>query len=234
MSHHRVVKNAAMRTLFFDIDGTLLTTPLVGSDALAESLADEFGLKEADCDLSFAGRTDRDLIREILQRNEIEVTADTQGRLRRRYTLALRTKLASKAGHILPGVLDLLRVLSAKPGIHLAVLTGNFPETARMKLEAFDLIRFFSTIVGGDLDVSRDDMARRAMEQLVRRTGKTARKNVIVIGDTANDVRCARSIGARSLAVCTGSASHDELRAAEADHVVADLCDHSVLKFLIE
>jgi phosphoglycolate phosphatase len=222
-----------MRTLFFDIDGTLLVTDRAGGGALALAMRDEFGIDDFPLDrVKFGGRTDRDLVREFLTVAGLEATAENQGRLRRRYAGALRAVLNEVGGEVLPGVQELLQALSVAPDVFLAVMTGNFPETARMKLETYRLVDFFSWVVGGDLDVIRCDMARRAADQLVRRHGEAARQDMIVIGDTPHDVRCAHSIGARCLAVCTGSASRRELEIAGADRIVEDLADADALGFL--
>ena len=50
-------------------------------------------------------------------------------------------------------------------------------------------------------------------------------RDAVVIGDTPLDVGCAAHVGARSLAVATGSHSVEELRAAGADVVLQDLSD---------
>ena len=222
-----------MRTLFFDIDGTLLVTQKSGGNALAQAMADEFGVSDVPLEqIRFGGRTDRDLVREFLLTAGIEPSDDNQGRLRRCYAIKLRNSLPNVAGEVLPGVFELLRSLSGLPDLLLAVMTGNFPETARMKLETFRLLDYFPWVVGGDLDVVRCDMARRAADQLVRRHGDGARDDMIVIGDTVNDVLCAHSIGARCLAVCTGSATREELQSAGADRIVGNLADGAAFEYL--
>ncbi|WP_182867808.1 HAD family hydrolase [Rhodopirellula sp. JC639] len=223
-----------MRTLFFDIDGTLLVTQSAGSGALVQAMRAEFEATEASADgIRFGGRTDRDLVCEFLVAAGIDPTPENQGRLRRRYAVTLREVLRTVQGNVLPGVTELLPALSATSHVSLAVMTGNFPETARMKLETFRLIDYFPWVVGGDLDAIRCDMARRAADQLARRRGEAARDDVIVIGDTPNDVRCAHSIGAKCLAVCTGTASRDELESAGADRIVNDLTDQAAMEFLV-
>ena len=47
----------------------------------------------------------------------------------------------------------------------------------------------------------------------------------VVIGDTPDDIACARAAGARAIAVATGSFSLDQLTAAGGDVVLADLSD---------
>jgi len=54
-----------------------------------------------------------------------------------------------------------------------------------------------------------------------------------VIGDTPNDVECARAAGAVAVAVATGSYSVDELRETGADVVFTDLSEtEAFLKLL--
>lgn len=218
-----------MRNLFFDIDGTLLSAPGVGQRALEDALRAEFAIAHPDCRLDFGGKTDRDLVGQLLRRNGLAVDEGSRGRVRRGYSFALGQHLTKASGTIHPGVTELLDRLQTFSHVNLFVMTGNFPETARMKLEAFNLIGYFSRVVGGDLDEERDDLARRALQQL-RRSG--AGSDVIVIGDTANDVRCAKAIGARCLAVCTGSGTRDDLANAGAEQVVTDLRDEQVVHFL--
>lgn len=55
--------------------------------------------------------------------------------------------------------------------------------------------------------------------------GRSSHGEVIVIGDTLYDITCARSIGARCVAVATGHASVDDLRVGEPDIAVETLED---------
>lgn len=226
-----VIDFGIMRTLFFDIDGTLLVSHGAGSIALRRAVEIEFGLSDFSAeDIEFGGRTDVDLVGQILTVCELPNTPENSGRLRRSYSGLLRQSLREVGGNVLPGVFQLLQTLTPMEHLNLAVLTGNYPETARMKLEAFDLMDFFNWVVGGDLDLHRNDMARRAL-QLLQRQHPNA-DDVMVIGDTVNDVRCAHAIGAKCLAVCTGSGARRDLEKAGADKIVETLEDASVLSFL--
>ena len=72
----------------------------------------------------------------------------------------------------------------------------------------------------------RDDVAREALGEVQRRfNGRVAAERIWVIGDTPLDVRCARSIGARAVAVATGWHSRDELAEHAPDLLLTDLSD---------
>lgn len=211
------------RTLLFDIDGTLLTTAGGGYRALARALREEFDVEQPDVDIIFSGRTDHSIVVELLQRNKVSPTATACGRLRRRYLHFFDDELQKTGGIVLPGVPELLSQLAERSEANVAVMTGNFPESAHRKLEYFQLRQHVQWIVGGNLDAHRDDLARRAAKLIVQRYGNDALNNVIVIGDTPADVQCAHAIGARCVAVATGIHDLEELRLANPWQLCPDL-----------
>ena len=213
-----------MRILLFDIDGTLLTTS-GGNRAFARAIETEFGIKSADTNISFSGRTDRGLLPELLHRNQVPVTGANCGRLRQAYMRFFEHEIESTDGTALPGVPALLAALYGRSDIVVAVMTGNFPESATRKLEHFQLSTYVSWVIGGDLDVERDNMALRATRLIESKHGPEALDDVIVIGDTPADIQCGHAIGARVLAVATGQYSMDQLQAASPWHLRADLSE---------
>ena len=108
----------------------------------------------------------------------------------------------------------------------LGLLTGNFVEGARIKLEYFDLWKYFRCGAFGDDASDRNHLVPVAIER-ARECGfiDAAPTDVVVIGDTPHDIACARAVGAMPIAVATGSYSVDQLKAAGADVVFKDLSD---------
>lgn len=222
-----------MRTLLFDIDGTLLVSDGGGRRAFEQAFRLEFGIADADIDVPFSGRTDAGLIAELLLRNGVPAGPRERGRLRRRYASCLPAELARRGGRVLPGVVELLTRLSADPRVQVAAMTGNLPETATRKLEHFELLRHFRFLVGGDLDAERDGLARRAAARILARFGEAATRDVMVIGDTPDDIRCGRAIRASVIGVCTGRHSRDELAAERPAAIFSDMTDVSALFSLL-
>ncbi len=200
-----------MRTLLFDIDGTLLLSGGGGREAMRHALAIEFGIQDAWADVCFSGRTDRFLLDELLSGNGIDPNHESRERFRSRYVSLFPNYARAAGGRVLPGVIELLQRLSQDPRVRVAVMTGNLPETATAKLEHFGLNHFTQWIVGGDLDVERDAMARRAADLIRDRYGDEATEDVVVIGDSPYDVRCGHAIGAAVVAVCTGLHTREQL-----------------------
>jgi phosphoglycolate phosphatase-like HAD superfamily hydrolase len=138
---------------------------------------------------------------------------------------------------VLPGVRETLCVLSKQPRYRSALLTGNIEPMAHLKLELVGLDQFF-TLPGafGDESHQRRDLPARAAERIRRHLQlDLAAQQFIVIGDTPNDIDCARCFGARAVAVGTGRFySTDELLACKPDALLADLTDLELVMSTLE
>lgn len=223
-----------MRTLLFDIDGTLLLAGGSGREALRRAIELEFGIVDGWADVAFSGRTDRALLCEVLAGNQLPQDGQAQGRLRRRYAALFPEYLRAAPAAVLPGVVELLSHLSVDPRVRVAVMTGNLPETATRKLEHLKLLRYVEWISGGDLDVERDALAQRTAASIRRRYGETAADDIVVIGDTPHDIRCAQSIAAPVVAVCTGNYRREQLEPLQPLAVWDDFSDwRSVFEVLV-
>jgi len=213
----------ANHLLLFDIDGTLVHAAGAGRLALTRALTTEFGIAEPLLEVEFAGRTDRAIASEALARNGLE-PRENFARYLEAYLMHLPAALEERRGRVLDGVRELLPVLTARTDAVLGILTGNVERAARMKLAHFELDAFFEG--GGcggfgDHHHERDEVARAAERAFVTHAKEAV---VWVVGDTPADVRCARAIGARAIAVAAGFTSYEELRASHPDHLLRDLC----------
>src|SRR4029077_12785038 len=105
---------------------------------------------------------------------------------------------------ILPGVRDVLDRLAAHSGAHLALLTGNFERGAQIKLEYFDLWRYFGAGAFGNRTHDRNSLLETALARVAAAGGPSiTAAETVVVGDTPLDVAVAVAGGARSLAVAT-------------------------------
>lgn len=214
-----------MKQVFlFDIDGTLINTSGAGGAALNLALQDTFGIAEPK-KVSLSGRTDRGIALEFFEHHQIEPSESNWLRFRDAYLTRLRTTLPLRKGIVLPGVRELLARIASVSQTAVGLLTGNILEGARHKLEHFDLYKHFAFGGFGDDHPCRDDVARSALRCVQTQFGDCHHRELWVIGDTPLDIRCARAIGAKVVAVATGSSSIDELRSFAPDFVVESLED---------
>jgi phosphoglycolate phosphatase-like HAD superfamily hydrolase len=215
--------------ILFDIDGTLVLTGGAGGRAMTLAFEEIFAVPHAFQGIPMAGRTDAWILNDAAAAHAIPQDSPDLARFRDAYVRHLAIELdkpgVARKG-LMPGVRELLDVLAPRDDVYLALLTGNYEAGARLKLEYFDLWRYFPCGAFGDDAPHRNVLVQKAITRVEACGGPSfAAANAVVIGDTPLDVGCAVFAGARSLAVATGSHSVDELRAAGADIVMQDLGD---------
>jgi phosphoglycolate phosphatase-like HAD superfamily hydrolase len=223
-----------IRLVLFDIDGTLIHTGGAGVRAFSEAFAEEFGLADADKKLSFSGRTDTGLALEFFRTHGREPDAAELNRFFAGYLRRLELHLHSLQGGVFPGVTRWLEDLAAHPSAPVTgLLTGNLRAGAERKLRRYDLWESFSLGAFADGHAERDAIAGEALATGRQRLGAgLAGEEILVIGDTPLDVRCARAIGAKALAVGTGGATMEALHACAPDWLARDLEEISVADVL--
>lgn len=223
-----------MRLILFDIDGTLLWTDGAGRRAIQQALVEEMGTAGPIDTYRFDGKTDPQIVRELMTLAE-HPEAEVEERIAavcRRYVGLLEAELAkpAQATRVFPGVRELLAELEPHEAAGRALvglLTGNLEGGAALKLRSagLDPARFAVGAFGSD-SPRRPDLPAIAAERATRRVGKKfTGPEIVIVGDTPDDVACGRPIGARTVAVATGFYDVDQLRAAGAAHVFAHLTD---------
>ena len=227
-----------LRVLLWDIDGTLLRSARVGAfrDYTAPVLESLFGTSGRLNELTVSGMTDLQIVAEAL-RNEgftPEHVRERVAEIRARFMAEMERVAATATADAplfrrLPGAHEILTRVAAHPRYLSSLLTGNLEPAARLKLRLVGLDAFFRRLPGSFGDDSHD---RRDLPALAAaRINQHLRLNLrptqfIIIGDTPNDIACAKHFGARSVAVCTGRydtaatlAPHDP------DAILQDLTD---------
>lgn len=218
------------KLVLFDIDGTLVLTGGAGLRAMNRAGESMFGVSNMLDGVAVAGRTDWIILRDALRRIGRDLDDGLFARLRAEHVANLREEIEA-AGEgvkaVMPGIDALLPVLQSRPDVSLGLLTGNFHEAARIKLEHFDLWRYFTCGAYGDDAEDRNELVPVAVARARERGVPPVRfEDVVVIGDTPHDIACAQAVGAQAIGVATGTYTVDQLRDAGAAVVFADLSDH--------
>jgi phosphoglycolate phosphatase len=217
-----------MHVCLFDIDGTLIKSGGAGKAALEAALAEEFGVTRPIDKLELSGRTDRAILADLFRQHVIDDTPENHARLSAAYLRHLPRYLHT--GWVLPGIAALLAHLVQRQDVVIGLLTGNVRDGAKVKLGFFGLYEYFKFGGFGDLHLDRDDVAREALSEVRRQlNGAIHPERIWVVGDTPLDIRCARSIGARAVAVATGWHSLTELAEHRPDLLLTDLADPAPL-----
>jgi phosphoglycolate phosphatase-like HAD superfamily hydrolase len=223
-----------MRLVLFDIDGTLLWTNGAGRRAIHRALLDEMGTAGPIEAYRFDGKTDPQIVRELLElaghpdaQSERCVTA-----VCRRYVDLLTAELAkpTQVTKLYPGIAELLTALEPHEDAGRAIvglLTGNVEHGAALKLRSagLDPGRFAVGAFGSDSH-RRSDLPAVAAKRATEKTGhRFTGADIVIVGDTPDDVACAQPMAARTVGVATGFYDVAALRAAGATHVFQNLAD---------
>jgi phosphoglycolate phosphatase-like HAD superfamily hydrolase len=201
-----------MTVLFWDIDGTLLTTARAGvfawEDAVRELTGREFELAS----VRIAGLTDYQIAVRTFETLGIEADEPFVRRFVDRYGELLPASLPRKQGRVMPNVREILDALCHRSDIRSYLLTGNTRAGARAKLTHYGLMQYFPDGAFADDAADRSTIACRALE-VAKRAAAVDERRIFVIGDTPHDIECGRAIRARTIAVASGGYTREELTA---------------------
>jgi phosphoglycolate phosphatase-like HAD superfamily hydrolase len=214
--------------VLWDIDHTLIDCGTVARRAVEAAFRRATGLPLSRT-WSYQGRTETANATELLRAHELDPAELLPG-----YLDLLVAELHDRAadladeGHALPGARQALRALSEQRAVRQSVLTGNLLALAELKLAAFGLTDYLDLRLGafGEDAYDRSDLPECAFERTERVLGRRfSGADTVIIGDTVRDVAAAHAVGARAVAVATGTVPAAELAAAGADAVLPDLRD---------
>ncbi len=216
------------KLVLFDIDGTILLTAGAGRRAIVAAVGEHVGATAGLHEVRFDGKTDPQIVAELLEAaghprphhlERIEALCS-------RYVDLLQYELRQPTTRttLMPGVLELLDRLESEDVV-LGLLTGNMARGAALKLRSarIDVQRFRVGAYGSDA-ADRAALPPIAAQRAQSYFGRVpSGSEVVIIGDTPADVACGTCIGARAIAVATGSYSVAELMSCAPHAAFEDL-----------
>lgn len=216
--------------ILFDIDGTLMIPgDRAHATALLEAFRTVFSLEPDLEGVQLAGMLDAQITRQLLAKHDVDYRSvltevaqvmDIMGDL---YSSAIGSN--SLVDRRLPGVVESVEAVKELE-FQIGTLTGNARRVAEVKLGAAELGELTQVGGFGDRVVNRSDLVFDALETLKQRTNMTIpAAQVVLVGDTPQDIDAARNSGARVVAVTTGRYDEVQLRQSGADLVLPDLTD---------
>lgn len=212
------------RLILFDIDGTLVQGG-PAKDAFVDAMTETYGTPGPLKEVSFAGKTDPQIARELLRGaglGDSDIDAGLE-HLWVKYLANLEALLPEDPVRVLPGVEELLAALMAYDDVGVGLLTGNIVGGARLKLASGGLWEHFTFGSYGSDHEERDELPAIAVGRARELYGDLVRAELaVVVGDTPRDVACGRAGGTMTVAVATGSFTPAQLAAAGPDHLLDD------------
>ncbi|MEW5984246.1 MAG: haloacid dehalogenase-like hydrolase [Acidobacteriota bacterium] len=223
--------------LFWDIDGTLLTTARAGVLALEDACREVTGHTLDLQAIKSDGLTDHQLTVKILEQAGRKPTTELVERFLRHHESRLPHRLPQRRGRVLDGIREALAYLrERRPDIHSMLLTGNTAAGARAKLAHYGLQKLFDGGAFSEDTGPRAGIAVRALASVREKFPEAAIEpgHIFVIGDTPHDIDAARAIGARCIAVATGAYPQAALEAHGAWMVLERVPDPPAFEALID
>lgn len=220
-----------MKLLLFDIDGTLLSTSGAGIKAADMAFEKIYNIKNVMSGIKTDGKTDPMILKEMfavgLKREYLQSEADL---IFDEYVWYLDSELLNGGKiDILPGIYELLTLLSNDANNLLGLATGNIKPGAWLKLRHSGLDKFFKFGGFGSDSEYREKLIRKAIERS-RDYCHSGIDKIYVIGDTPLDIIHGSAAGAITVAVATGRYTKSELLSHKPDYIFDNL--HNSMDFL--
>ncbi|MBS7647878.1 MAG: HAD family hydrolase [Candidatus Bathyarchaeia archaeon] len=160
---------------------------------------------------------------EIFMRNNGKTADQIEENRRKALTIAEKYELeAAKATSLQPGIKEVLKALK-DIGLKMGICTVNSQKSADYILERFGIKDFFTAVI------TREKVKRVKPNiehlQATLEALKVSPKEVLVIGDSQADVKCARELNATAVGIPTGTSTLKELIDAGADYLITSVTD---------
>jgi phosphoglycolate phosphatase len=219
------------RLVLFDIDGTLLWPDRIGRASLKEGLEAVYGTSGNVETYSLGGSLDKQTVRILMSEAGIDEATiwERFDALGQAMEASLRERIAAKLHNVraLPGGIELVNALHQHEEVLLGLVTGNFRNTALLKLEAAGYgTSMFQVGAFGHEAEERAALPPIAVQRAREMSGiDFCDHQIVIIGDTPADVECAQSVNARTIAVLTGWSSREALIGTNPHYLFDDLSD---------
>lgn len=218
------------KLVLFDIDGTIMNTDGGGAVSCQRALETLFDRPVSLDNYKMSGKTDTQIVLELMEREGVgrDVTMGKLNAICDLYIEGLEREVVDWDPQICLGIPALLDRLSEMSDVLLGLLTGNIERGAEVKLNRLDLWGYFKTGAFGDRTPERRMLPGIAQRVAEEQTGQRfEQKDIVVIGDTPNDILCGRDLDVKAIAVATGSFDLDTLASYDPDYLFGDLSDTS-------
>ena len=215
------------RLILFDVDQTLISTRGGDRKALNDTFRELHGIDDAFEGISFGGRMDLSIMGQVYLHWGVPEGDRCLGDFKARYFELLEQVLKDwEMGIVYPGIPELLRALDSRAEVQMGLATGNFRESAFIKLRKYGLDTFFEEGGFGGDHLDRPKVVADAILKCQTLSGMVyEREDIFVIGDSVSDVEAGRANGINSVAVATGHYDTVKLKALGPTFVFEDLSD---------
>jgi phosphoglycolate phosphatase-like HAD superfamily hydrolase len=212
----------------FDVDGTLTDTSAVDSDCYLAALGSALDVREVDSDWdTYTDCTDAGILAEVFHArygrrpSTLEVSRFVDEFARR-----LQASHREDAARFAPiaGAPQLLQRLRRCQEWHVAIATGGWDRSARLKLGFAAIAVDGVPLASADDSPSRETILRCAIQRARNHWGPVSFSRIVAVGDAEWDVRAASRLALPFVGVASGDRA-ETLRARGARTILEDFRD---------
>ena len=218
-----------MKLAIFDIDGTLTETNEVDDECFVKALAASHQITDIETDWTkYEHVTDSGIVSEILKMR-LKRSSNNVDFLRfKSYFMENLNKFAAKDETLfseISGARAMLERLKLEKDWAIALATGCFYDSAKLKLEKAKIMVEDFPIGTADDAVSREEILQTAIEKSSEHYGQTQFEKVVSIGDGVWDVRTAKNLDLDFIGIAGGKRA-GTLREEGAAYIIEDFRDY--------
>ncbi|HEX6801620.1 MAG TPA: HAD family hydrolase [Candidatus Binatia bacterium] len=215
--------NSNMRLVIFDVDGTL-TDSAVDTCCFLRAFVDVCGFTDVDSDWSrYKNATDVGVFCEVFESHNGRAPSSHETTKFREHLFQLFRSAAWESPFpVIPGAPEMLALLNRSSGYRVAIATGCWRESARIKMASGAMDYDAYPSASADDAPERATIIQLAVKRAAIRYGGLA--DSVYVGDGIWDAAACRTLRIPFIGIGIGSRA-EELREAGAVHVFADLAD---------
>ncbi len=210
-----------MKLVLFDVDGTLLRSEFAHRKVYHNMFREVYGIDARIEEIYSSGKTTQLIVEEILEKHGLGRKIAKQKI--NEAILHMANGIKSKKIIILPGVKQVLQELSKNKNIKLGVVSGSAKKITEATLKKSKLLHYFKIRSFGDNLENRKQIIENA-----KRKVKT--REVVLIGDSIYDVKVAKEMHAKIIAVSTGpETTYAQLKKLKPDFVFKNMSNYKLV-----
>lgn len=217
-----------MQLVVFDIDDTLTKSMAVDNDCFVRSLEQIFGFRNVSTDWStYRHVTDAGIVNELFERQfERRPTAREIETFRAYFLTELRTGIERNPIEPMNGAKLILHTLCASARHDVALATGAWQASARIKLRSAGLDDTDIPLASSDDHFARTEILKKAIASARHRNNDRNYSSTVYVGDGVWDATTCDELGLSFLGIASGRQS-TMLVELGAHRVFPDFHDHS-------
>lgn len=203
------------RFIVFEIDGTLISTDGMVTEAYEQAIQEVYGVPKALASCPVAGRSEREIVQVALRAAKVAPEKIDQhlARAMARYVDILVEMIRKRPrGATHPGVKALLERLDKDSRWAVGLMTRHLLLSARPLLGRHGLWDFFKYGAFADDHENRTALPGLLLDRARDASGLPIQPaDVYAVADTVRDLACAKAAGMRTIAVATGGSTYEAL-----------------------